>query len=161
MPPRTEFVTAAQGKPGLRRDEPMGFNLSHSGAHGLVGLSQQMAIGVDLEQRIDLPDVWALAEEHFSIDEQQQLKALPSDQVVTAFLRAWTRKEACLKALGCGLLLPASGLEAGLAPQPRRLWVEHEFQRHELWVESIPQPQGILAAVACVVPFGPPMSVTA
>ena len=59
-------------------------------------------VGVDVERRDrsgDL-DVTRVA---FADDEQAELEALPPAARASAFLAAWTRKEALLKALGHGL----------------------------------------------------------
>lgn len=118
------FVAGPFGKPtvvGTGAD--LQFNLSHSGGTALVAVSAAGEIGVDVEVPRRLHDAEALAAAHFTQEEARALAALPAEDRATAFLVCWTRKEACLKALGVGLQLDASSFEVGLAPiaQPVRI----------------------------------------
>jgi 4'-phosphopantetheinyl transferase len=101
-----------QGKPYLQDAPAPAFNLSHSGGIGLVALlddggDAQAAIGVDIETLRPLPDARELAVANFEPDECEALERLPEPERSKAFLIGWTRKEACLKALGSGFSGPA------------------------------------------------------
>lgn len=111
------FVAGPFGKPALvGPGAGLHFNLSHSGGIALVALCAAGEIGVDVEVPRRLLDAQALAAAHFTDDEARALAALPADARAQAFLMCWTRKEACLKALGVGLQLDARSFEVGLAP---------------------------------------------
>lgn len=97
-----DLATDPHGKPFLRHGT-LAFNLSHSGAWALVALTADGVIGVDLEIGERLREVDQLATRVFGSAELVIFRALPSIQRRSAFLTAWTRKEAALKALGLGL----------------------------------------------------------
>jgi 4'-phosphopantetheinyl transferase len=81
------------------------FNVSHSGDLILLALSDQRAVGVDVERKREVQRVqamvkrWLTARERADLDRLVQRGATPSD----AFLRVWSLKEAGLKALGVGI----------------------------------------------------------
>jgi len=148
LPPRTEFEIGLHGKPRLRSPTTCGFNMAHSDAYALIGIGEGDGIGVDLEVLRRIDDVWALAEPNLSPSELDELRRLPSDEVARGFLVGWTRKEACLKALGSGLSLAPKSLDVGLAPWPRRVSVELDSGPTELCVRDVGAGKDILAAVA-------------
>lgn len=80
------------------------FNLSHSGAWAILATSNAMELGVDIEARDNQVHVTSLAPRILSPEEHGHLHLDPTapDHSDT-LLRFWTRKEACLKALGVGL----------------------------------------------------------
>lgn len=90
------------GKPALPNN-PMHFNLSHSGDRVLIGLCESAAVGVDIEFHKDIPDYEELAARFFSRAEQAAISALPDEERLNGFYRVWTRKEAYLKMLGRGV----------------------------------------------------------
>ena len=83
-------------------DEPC-FNLSHSESKGLAAVSRGARIGVDLEFAREGREFTEIADRFFSQAESAGLRALPPEARPAAFYRAWTRKEAYLKAWGTGL----------------------------------------------------------
>ena len=83
-------------------DEPC-FNLSHSESKGLAAVSRGARIGVDLEFAREGREFTEIADRFFSQAESAELRALPPEARPAAFYRAWTRKEAYLKAWGTGL----------------------------------------------------------
>jgi 4'-phosphopantetheinyl transferase len=126
------FKEGTNGKPavaGLR------FNLSHSANLGLVAVTSDRELGVDVEHidphRADV----SVAHRFFSPSEASALEALPPEQQTVAFLNCWTRKEAYLKAIGLGLSVPLDSFDVSLAPgEPARLlrgadpkWQLHSF----------------------------------
>jgi 4'-phosphopantetheinyl transferase len=101
-----DFRLTEEGKPYLRSGPS--FNLSHSGHLVVLAFGHEGRVGVDVEQVRPLRDLGGLARASFAKDEIDALLALPGDEQIPAFFRIWTRKEAMLKALGCGL----GGLES-------------------------------------------------
>ncbi|MBV9008674.1 MAG: 4'-phosphopantetheinyl transferase superfamily protein, partial [Verrucomicrobia bacterium] len=106
-PNRLVFEFGAHGKPMIAGGERrLQFNLSHSGAHVLFGVTRDCAIGVDLESmaRAQTANLENIAARVFSPRELARWQAF-DDPICrrAAFLRAWTRKEAYLKATGEGL----------------------------------------------------------
>ena len=104
-----EFDVGAHGKPSLRSDALNGrlsFNLSHSGEMALVAVSSCESVGVDVERQDSRADLLRLAREFFSPREQEalQVHVRAGEDVAETFFRAWTRKEAYLKATGQGVV---------------------------------------------------------
>lgn len=111
------FVAGRFGKPALAVAAGLHFNLSHSHGTGLVAVSQDSELGVDVEQLRPMTDAVAMAAAYFTPAEQSALVACdPGAARDRAFLTCWTRKEACLKALGIGLYLATRGFEVGVLP---------------------------------------------
>ena len=95
--------TGPYGKPYLAGTPGCAFSLSHSEDLALVALADDGEIGVDLERVRPLADLEGLERQCLTAGERRVLDGLaPADRSL-AFLRHWTRKEACLKALGTGL----------------------------------------------------------
>ena len=102
-PQDVQFTYGEHGKPMLaEHDEPC-FNLSHSESKGLAAVSRGARIGVDLEFAREGREFTEIADRFFSQAESAELRALPPEARPAAFYRAWTRKEAYLKAWGTGL----------------------------------------------------------
>jgi 4'-phosphopantetheinyl transferase len=122
MPARQiEFATGEHGKPrlaGAAAGSKVHFNLSHSGAYGLIGWAQDREIGVDVEEWRSLRDEPALVRRYFSAREIAAYEALPAAQRTEAFFNGWTRKEAYIKAIGRGLGLPLDSFDVSLDSGP-------------------------------------------
>lgn len=138
-PALLQFSEDAHGKPSLADPRLPGFSWAHCDGRAAVVIGPRtLGWGVDIERQRALPDMPALVQHQFTAAEQAGWAALPPDQQETAFFRVWTRKEAALKALGSGLLLPAHEAEVGLGPAPATVdltWVDQPF-RIELWSGS-------------------------
>jgi 4'-phosphopantetheinyl transferase len=146
-PDQREFAVAPHGKPRLHGCAHV-FNLSHSGSAALIGIATGEDIGVDVELLRGVDDVWPLAEQVLSSGECNELRGVSPAQTVRAFLVAWTRKEACLKAVGCGLNLAPRDFDVGLVPGLRRITLETDRGVFEVDVQSLDAGPGALAAVA-------------
>jgi 4'-phosphopantetheinyl transferase len=127
----------AFGKPELIDGAPH-FNVSRSGAAALIGLCETMAIGVDIESIRAIGEADAIAREHFSSTELAKWERAGSETRDHRFLECWTRKEACLKALGTGLTLPPVQVDAGYAGAlPRTLRLPLDGSGAEVTVCSV------------------------
>lgn len=108
------FGAADGGKPFALLDgrpADVGFNVSHSGRHGLIAVSPAGRVGVDLEERVPRRDLDRLIEAVFGPDERADLASVAGDDRTRLFFRLWTLKEAVAKALGTGLSLDVSRFE--------------------------------------------------
>lgn len=101
-PAEIRFQYGAHGKPRVSPKVGLQFNLSHAEKIAVVGLAMNRSVGVDVERIQCLSDLEKLALRCFSESEASVLFALPEDERPERFFRIWTRKEACLKALGSG-----------------------------------------------------------
>lgn len=96
------IVEGAHGKPGLVHASGLQFNLSHSGAWALIAIGRHQPLGVDIEARSTFHHLDEVAKRIMTPVEFSQHLATPEALRLHAFLKTWTRKEACLKALGTG-----------------------------------------------------------
>jgi 4'-phosphopantetheinyl transferase len=150
-PGSLRFEAGAFGKPRLRDAPRCAFSLSHSGDQALVALAAGGEIGVDLEaQSRSLRDVDALARQCLSERERFHFDATPEAERELAFLRAWTRKEACLKALGTGLQVEPSSFDTGLDACERRVRITTLEGVADVVVHSLAPMPGWIAALAHV-----------
>jgi len=104
----------AEGLPALE------FNLSHTGNCVAVAVSKSAPIGIDVEcARPDNPV--GIIDEVLSEGERLRMIRRPESQRWTDFVRIWTAKEACAKALGLGLTLDFATIDVQLDPLRARL----------------------------------------
>jgi len=127
------------GKPSLTGHARTQFSLSHSQGLALIAIGGRGPLGADIELLRPVPDAAVLAAEHFTRREQEALAALPVHERDRAFLTCWTRKEACLKAIGVGLLVSSQSFEVGLEPDCRS--VELAVAGRILWLLLGPAPE--------------------
>ncbi len=107
-PEEVQFSYGKYGKPALQED--IRFNLAHSGELALCAVARR-EVGIDIELVRPVPESAQIAERYFSIQERTALISTSREEVDEAFLRQWTRKEAYLKARGCGLSLEPDQVE--------------------------------------------------
>lgn len=113
------FTTDQFGKPHLDpsiNPARLNFNLSHSGDRMLLGIVRHARIGVDIEEIRPESARLDVAARFFTARENEDLKSLSGEEQIHAFFNCWTRKEAYLKALGCGLSASPTDCEVTLKP---------------------------------------------
>ena len=116
-PAEISFSSNARGKPRIQDVETIErvrFNLTHSAGIGMLAVSRNYDLGVDIEQM--RPIDAKVAEHHFSPRELHALQNLPPEQWLHGFYRCWTSKEALLKGEGVGLNLPLDGFHVEVDP---------------------------------------------
>lgn len=119
-----QFVTGPYGKPALQGATGPAFNLSHSDHLAVVATAPSGDIGVDVECRVPMADAEALAAQHFTAAERRELADGGPAAQVQRFLLGWTRKEACMKAAGCGLQVEPVAIATGLSTDDRSVAFE-------------------------------------
>jgi 4'-phosphopantetheinyl transferase len=100
------FTKGNHGKPRLMSvsgDAGLQFSLSHSQDYCVVAVRLQYPLGVDVEERRDLPNAVEIAHQQFAPGESRHLAGLAGIAQRDAFLSLWTHKEAIVKALGVNL----------------------------------------------------------
>ena len=138
IPQELTFETNDYGKPfvGAQRQEPaLTFNMSHSENMVLVALTVIRSIGVDVEFVRPISDLDDIAGRYFIDKERALIAAARHDEKERLFYVCWTRKEACLKAVGKGLSIPLDsfGTAMPLGTSGRHLSVATESQDARLW----------------------------
>ncbi len=115
-----QFRTNDYGKPELIGDNPVQFNLSHSGIWVVTAIDEN-PVGIDVEeiQPIDLD----ISENYFSPEEHRDL--LAKEDKFDYFFTLWALKESYIKILGKGLSHPLNAFSISfLSPQEIILQVE-------------------------------------
>jgi 4'-phosphopantetheinyl transferase len=104
-PCEVPIVYERNGKPILSSPADCGlhFNVSHSESLAVFAVTRSGRVGIDVERRRPIPNIEALVERFFTRRERDTFFALAERERLDAFLRAWTRKEAVLKAIGSGV----------------------------------------------------------
>ncbi|HEV7991815.1 MAG TPA: 4'-phosphopantetheinyl transferase superfamily protein [Gemmatimonadaceae bacterium] len=122
-PESLAFHTGEHGKPALERapgaSEPaLEFNLSHSHDVALVAVALDRPVGVDVERHSEDTEHLELAERFFSPSERRALREVADDlgRLTAGFFAAWSRKEAYLKAIGCGITRGLHHFDVSLTP---------------------------------------------
>lgn len=114
------FTYLEHGKPVARVDGlrvAIGFNVSHSGRHGLIALAAHNGIGVDVEERVSQRDLVGIGSLVYGPEERRLLATAANRERVHVFYRLWSMKEALIKALGTGFSLSPSRFEVPEAMQ--------------------------------------------
>lgn len=110
------FRIDANGKPEVTDGLPqIAYNLSHSGSCVAVAISGNGPIGIDVESA--LPDLrLEIIPDVLTAREQGMLRLLGRREQWDRFIRLWTVKEACGKALGLGMGIQFTTFEVALDP---------------------------------------------
>jgi 4'-phosphopantetheinyl transferase len=105
-PAELVFQVGSHGKPSLSTDPAIEFNVSHSAGFVLIGVTQGIPCGVDIERARAGRHEAAIADGFFSPREIRWLA-----NTAGGFFRLWTAKEAVIKAVGRGLSIPLSDVD--------------------------------------------------
>ena len=151
-PAQLVFDENEWGKPTLADYPRIHFNLSHSQQMALLGISTVAPIGVDIEhvKRWADDELQSLSKTIMTASEQRALQNHPAP--AQALITAWTRKEACVKALGLGLSYGVQTLDVGLSPTPCQITAaansESLLVACQLDLSTIEGPRNTIASVA-------------
>jgi len=146
------------GKPYLANPlpidrKPFEFNVAHSGDCVLIAWTEGRAVGVDVEAYERRPATWFddVSESVFSDGERAALSASMPDDASGTFYRIWVRKEAVLKAEGCGVAGALRSFSVACPRGGRTEWFDEVDypESGRIWtvVDLTPAP-GHLAALA-------------
>ncbi len=108
-----------------RRPAPINFNVSHSGAHGLVAVASEGRVGVDVEERVVRHNLDSIIDYVLGPNEQAHLAKESGAGKADLFFKLWTIKESLIKALGTGFHLDMSKFEV---PSDIRMGTEGIFR---------------------------------
>ncbi|MGB5675848.1 MAG: 4'-phosphopantetheinyl transferase superfamily protein [Gemmatimonadota bacterium] len=114
------FSYGPAGKPelvGAADSQPLYFNTAHSGDLLLVAVGRAPSLGVDVERIRPVARWERVARRAFSGEEMQRIEALPEESRDEAFITCWTRKEACVKAVGEGVWSGFNRFEVSVEPR--------------------------------------------
>ncbi|TPW27921.1 4'-phosphopantetheinyl transferase family protein [Pararhizobium mangrovi] len=151
-PASLAFRYGPAGKPFLARPDAPRFNLSHSGSLAALAVSRALEPGLDIEIARDASRAVASV---LSVEEKAELDRLPPEKRADAFARAWTRKEAVVKALGTGFETSPEEIVVGVSPDRVTPLVRAPaaFAPFERWrIECFPCGASVIAAIAAAAP---------
>ncbi|MCA1293870.1 4'-phosphopantetheinyl transferase superfamily protein [Paenibacillus sp. alder61] len=134
------------GKPYIRGQQRIFFNLSHSGRYVICGLDQE-EIGIDLEEvkSMDL----GIARKFFHANEYIYLLSREPEQRMDALFELWTLKESYIKYLGVGLQKPLDAFYFNLEAPSVEL---HSNDRIPAFIQSCTIKGGYKLAVCADSP---------
>jgi 4'-phosphopantetheinyl transferase len=151
-PREIEFTLGQAGKPELKSDFGMHFNMSHSGSLAAYAFTSVGPVGVDIEQIRNVSDLEGIAKHHFCRAETAELLSIADEkQRCEAFFRCWTRKESYIKALGEGLSMPLDQFQVTLLPDvhARLVHIQNSVHDAAAWtLHHIEPTAGYVGAVA-------------
>jgi 4'-phosphopantetheinyl transferase len=144
-PRELRFTATDHGKPVLIETRSgIYFNVSHRGDWALYAVARRRDVGIDIEAVQDFPDLSAVVEQQFAPTEAATVTAMKGSARLHAFYTYWTRYEAFVKALGCGLSVPMKSLclfQSDTGPvmgiSQNRCWSIHTFMPVEGYIGSV------------------------
>ena len=142
-----QLALTDQGQPHLPPAPEARFSITHAGGVVAVAFARGARVGVDVEE-IDRPvDLAPLAERIFNAADLVRFRAVAEAEKPRTFFRAWTGKEAVLKAKGVGLFGGIQEIAVPLDDRPAILPAangELSWRLHPLQL-----PAGYIGCVAC------------
>lgn len=125
---RQVYEISNLGKPHLVDFPQVQCSLSYSGDRALVATAPAREIGVDIEHVREIEDIAEIVRCHFTSREQAMLEMQVDDALAfqRCFLAIWTRKEACLKAIGRGLTFPLAKVHCGAEKRIEAVVIEDD-----------------------------------
>jgi 4'-phosphopantetheinyl transferase len=118
LPEHLEFEVNNYGKPSLKGNDDISFNLSHSNGIAVLAMGKNRELGVDLEQINYQKEIHNILDHFFHPDEIFQFKTLKNTQKSALFFKLWTLKEAYIKAKGMGLSIPLNAFNFDCTQAP-------------------------------------------
>lgn len=147
-PRAVTIVRGLRGRPQLADAAGIDFNVSHTDAIALIGLTRQRRIGVDIERADRSVRADGLAHKFLTAAERATLAPLPESERRVHFLRYWTCKEAMSKATGDGLSAPFRQIEVALADRIELASGPDPYRPQRWQLGRVEVPAGFLATVA-------------
>jgi len=148
-PHDVRFQIGANGKPILAGDSAIHFNVTHSGNFALVAIATRR-VGIDIEVLREVSNMDGLVERFFGHEEKVAYRTLVEPQRSQGFFRAWTCKEALMKAVGTGLQhVDRCVVQLDPTRSPRAIRFDELPEKPFTWSLATWEPQpGYLAAIA-------------
>jgi len=110
LPESINFEYGENGKPYLlqaSQRSPINFNIAHSDDLMVAAFTKGISVGIDLELIQPISTRNWIVKQYFSRNDQTIFQNIPEKDKKTAFINAWTIKEAYGKAMGFGLASPS------------------------------------------------------
>jgi 4'-phosphopantetheinyl transferase len=142
----------AYGKPYVSQAS-IQFNLSHSGNMILLAFTNNIPIGVDIEQMRSIDNVELIIKEYLHPSEVKELFACQLHDLDQVFFSCWSKKEAVSKALGLGLSFPLNAFSVSSMPLLGNWRLNLPIKYPQSWTLLAFKPlNGYFAAIAAPKP---------
>jgi 4'-phosphopantetheinyl transferase len=102
-PEQIEFNINDFGKPRLKLNSDIFFNISHTNGVAVMAVSKIEQLGIDIEKINSEKEVSKVVTHYFHPEETNLIESLATGKKVKIFYTIWTLKEAYIKAKGLGL----------------------------------------------------------
>jgi 4'-phosphopantetheinyl transferase len=146
-----ELASTEKGRPYLPDRPEVAFSISHAGDVVAVALTVGAQVGVDVESLDRKVELGPIAERIFSAADLGRFRAVPDAEKTRAFFRAWTGKEAVLKARGVGLFGGVEEISVSLEGAAETIRTGGEAWH----LQPLAVPEGYVGAIACDDPRRP------
>ena len=144
-PKEIEFSYTKLGKPFIKKSN-LFYSLSRRNKYGLLAVSKDDEVGVDIEYMKDLQDVVTFSNYSFSEEEKAMIFSEEKINIETLFT-FWAFKEAYIKATGTGLSVDISKIN--LADFYHHETSNFPFNNNALWtLKRLEVEEGYKAAFA-------------
>lgn len=109
-PEKIEFTYNSFGKPSIhpKHSSQVCFNISHSYDHLAIAITENVPVGIDLEHHSNVTEFYSTI---LSKKECEIFNNLTDQEKLIQLFKAWTLKEAYVKALGSGLNIDIQSIE--------------------------------------------------
>lgn len=125
------------------------FNLSHSGDWAAIAVTRQGPVGIDIEPLADAALRTQGLGDTLGLRERRTLARCPAALHPLALLRLWVRKEALLKATGCGITRGLQQVQVSLGARARLQHCTHPRVTAGDWsLTALDRPDAWVAALA-------------
>ena len=142
------IVRGTRGRPRLAADTPLDFNVSHTGATALIGVTDHGRIGVDVERGDRSINLTGIARKFLTRNERDALAPLDSDAARRQVLRLWTCKEAMSKATGDALSAPFAAIDVDLRDGPALRGGPGKYRPAGWVLHAVEMPGDYIATIA-------------
>jgi 4'-phosphopantetheinyl transferase len=151
VPPSIELTYTGLGRPVVPNDhDAPSFSISHTRDVVALAFANEAQVGIDLEYMQPTVDLIELAERILSEEDFQAFQAFPRLDMQLAFYRAWTRKEAYLKARGEGIATGLQDVSVSFAPEKTSALVDRRDASASVWrLHLLPVPEDYVGSLAC------------
>jgi 4'-phosphopantetheinyl transferase len=151
IPATVEIAYSNLGRPFIpaEYDAPR-FSISHTRDLVTLAFADVAQVGVDVEFMQAPVDLLDLAERILSEEDFRTFQAFPQVERQLAFFRAWTRKEAYLKARGEGIGTGLQDVSVSFAAEAASPVSDRRDASSASWrLHTLPVPPDYMSCVAC------------
>ncbi|KAI9133819.1 4'-phosphopantetheinyl transferase superfamily protein [Acaryochloris sp. CCMEE 5410] len=129
------------------------FNVSHSHELAVIAVTQTTAVGIDIEQVNPQARYIDISQRFFATAEHETLLQQPVEEQCRTFFQLWTRKEACVKAMGGSIAHALDQINVAQGLHQASIAIEMQEEPHELFLHNLFPDPNFAGAVATQAPL--------